>query len=375
MSKTISINPDLFSVSTRRGSRKKRDDSSSSSEIKIRAPKQKQKTVKKNHVLRFIREQQEKNYKKLLDSDKPVSELKIETNEDESFRDDFDESLNYLMSLSEQDKMATKLNSTLKNRAPVKPDSVLYYPGISDLITDQDVSMDFPSEMNNISVDSFRSPIQLSKPAYTQPTYGCLKNGTLPTWRNYNKTVRNRGINGEVNGGVNGEGYGGVNGYEIKPELGITANNALSPIVPTTEPLLTSSNESVKDYMKRARQKSEMRQRVELSEKKDQKMKYPKQKRTVRRTFKVGKSKVFPRVSVLISNKTLRNRVAEKTQSLKETPIQEVKRFLTKKGFIRVGSVAPNDVLRKMYESATLICGELENHNPDNLLYNFLNDS
>jgi hypothetical protein len=369
MSKTISINPDLFSVSTRRGSRKKRDDSSSSSEIKIRAPKQKQKTVKKNHVLRFIREQQEKNYKKLLDSDKPVSELKIETKEDESFRDDFDESLNYLMSLSEQDKMATKLNSTLKNRAPVKPDSVLYYPGVSDLITDQDVSMDFPSEMNNISVDSFRSPIQLSKPAYTQPTYGCLKIGTLPTWRNYNKTVRNHGTNAEVfrggNEGVKPE-------HVISPSVG--ENAVVSPVVPSTD-TSAPSNESVKDYMKRARQKSEIRQRMELSEKKDHKMKYPKQKRTVRRTFKVGKSKVFPRVSVLISNKTLRNRVAEKTQSLKETPIQEVKRFLTKKGFIRVGSVAPNDVLRKMYESATLICGELENHNPDNLLYNFLNDS
>ena len=44
-----------------------------------------------------------------------------------------------------------------------------------------------------------------------------------------------------------------------------------------------------------------------------------------------------------------------------------------KRGFIKVGSTAPNDVLRKMYESATLICGEIQNHNPDNLLYNFMN--
>ena len=63
-----------------------------------------------------------------------------------------------------------------------------------------------------------------------------------------------------------------------------------------------------------------------------------------------------------------------KTQEFKNIPINEVRRFLIKRGFIRVGSSAPNDVLRKMYETANLVCGEIENHNSDNLLYNFLND-
>ena len=100
---------------------------------------------------------------------------------------------------------------------------------------------------------------------------------------------------------------------------------------------------------------------------------FNKQKRTIRRTHKIGKSKVFPRVSVLVSNKTLRNNISTKTQLLKQTPMQDVKTYLMKRGFIKVGSTAPNDVLRKMYESATLICGELQNHNPENLLHNFLN--
>jgi hypothetical protein len=98
------------------------------------------------------------------------------------------------------------------------------------------------------------------------------------------------------------------------------------------------------------------------------------QKRTIRRTYKIGKSKVLPKISVLVSNRTIRNNISTKSQLLKQVPIQDVKKFLTKRGFIKVGSTAPNDVLRKMYETASLICGDVQNHNPENLLYNFVND-
>ena len=63
-----------------------------------------------------------------------------------------------------------------------------------------------------------------------------------------------------------------------------------------------------------------------------------------------------------------------KSQDLKHISIEDVRRYLIKRGFIRVGSSAPNDVLRKMYETANLMCGEVENHNTENLLYNYLND-
>ena len=100
-----------------------------------------------------------------------------------------------------------------------------------------------------------------------------------------------------------------------------------------------------------------------------------KQRRTIRRTYRIGKSKVHPRVSVLISSKTLRNNANLQKTQLRETPISEVKQFLRKQGFIKVGTSTPNDVLRKMYESAKLICGEVYNHNPENLLYNYFNDT
>jgi len=101
---------------------------------------------------------------------------------------------------------------------------------------------------------------------------------------------------------------------------------------------------------------------------------YLKQKRIVRRTYKVGRSAIHQKIGVLVSNRTVRNNCMNTAQGLKQTPIDDVKRYLVKRGFIRVGSSAPNDVLRKMYETAKMMCGEIDNHNPENLLYNYIHD-
>ena len=77
----------------------------------------------------------------------------------------------------------------------------------------------------------------------------------------------------------------------------------------------------------------------------------------------------------MVSNKTIRNNISTKSQLLKQVPIQDIKKYLIKRGLLKVGSTAPNDILRKLYESSILICGEVQNHNPDYLLYNFLNDA
>ena len=93
-----------------------------------------------------------------------------------------------------------------------------------------------------------------------------------------------------------------------------------------------------------------------------------------KRTFRVGKSNIERKVGCLISNKTIRQNIQQKCYELKKTDMKEVRKYLLKHGLIKVGTTAPNDVLRKMYESITSICGEIENHNPDILLHNFVNE-
>jgi len=129
----------------------------------------------------------------------------------------------------------------------------------------------------------------------------------------------------------------------------------------------------INDSLKRV---SEMKQTAAKLKDMNKRLKsVPKRKKTLRRTYKIGKSKVLPRVSVLVSNRTIRNNISTKSQLLKQVDMSEVKKYLIKRGFIKVGSSAPNDVLRKMYEEAVLMCGELQNHNPENLLYNFMNQN
>jgi hypothetical protein len=111
-----------------------------------------------------------------------------------------------------------------------------------------------------------------------------------------------------------------------------------------------------------------------FNNKAQRRIKYLKRKKIYKRTYRVGKHPKKSKISVLISNKTVRNRLSTQAQLLKQTPMNEIRKFLIKKGFIKVGSSTPNDVLRKMYESVSLVCGEIQNHNNENLLYNFLHD-
>ena len=157
------------------------------------------------------------------------------------------------------------------------------------------------------------------------------------------------------------------------PSVNNTPSQPLPNIVNQPNNITQTSNieKQINDGMKRM---SEIKQRNDILKKlSNNKPKQIKRRKTLRRTYKVGRSQVAPKVSVLVSNKTIRNRVSTKKQLLKQTPIQEVKKHLIKHGLIKVGSITPNDVLRQMYECLSLVCGEIHNHNPDTLLYNYIN--
>tara|TARA_B100000282_G_scaffold128270_1_gene91697 strand:+ start:759 stop:1703 length:945 start_codon:yes stop_codon:yes gene_type:complete len=306
--KVFSINPELFSFSNT--TKKKRSPSKERIKMKPIKNQIKNDTLRKKSILKMIREhnsdRNRENFSKYEEKLRPATKS-----------NDFEAAKNFFKQMPSSNK--DKTNYTIKNYANITDTPIFKNNDVlplNNIINDNQINV--PIDDNVMKLNSVQLPA---------PKHGCLKNGSLPTYRQYMNQTRK---NIENNNG----------GNVIKPSEGFVKANAYKQM------------EKLKNLKKKKRRM---------------------QKRTIRRTYKTGKSRTIPRISVLLSNKTMRSNVLEREVLLKQVPIDEIKKYLNKQGFTKVGTTTPNDVLRKMYESALLICGEVTNYNADTLTYNFLN--
>jgi len=94
----------------------------------------------------------------------------------------------------------------------------------------------------------------------------------------------------------------------------------------------------------------------------------------VTKKIKVGKNKRTKSVDVLIENLHTRKLNKDKFQLLKKTNISTIKNYLKNRQLIKVGSNAPNTLIRYMYENIKE-CGDVVNENKTNLIHNFTKDT
>jgi hypothetical protein len=94
-------------------------------------------------------------------------------------------------------------------------------------------------------------------------------------------------------------------------------------------------------------------------------------KQTTTKKYKLGKTPGSNVVGVLIKNSDTRRKIQEEHGVLRRESIVEIRKYLHHHGLIKVGSDAPPDVLRNIYETAKMT-GEISNTNKHVMLHNFI---
>jgi hypothetical protein len=421
--KTLNVNSEYFSLGGKKQTKKNRSST----------PKMDLKPIisansLKHKLLNRIKEHKNKEIKSLEKEEKETKENKgsAPTNSTSSspmsISNEFEESLNYLKGLSESRKKnmsdkttkgGTGNNNTRKNKidtyassVPQKelteapfvelelPDS-LKEPSPSPLVPSMkpvtnvveppkkasiqpQVVVSNPTT-NTTSISVFSN----MKPNYNidqEVPYGVLKGGLKPTYRQWNKTVKvNRPFLSNPSPNPNPPPQ-----IQTKPQpLNNQPVSSIVSMISTVNPK-TNSVSSTTPIMKSIESQTQPSINLFKEDKKDLPVTKPqpvieeptikKTKRTIKSRYTLGKSKKNNTVSILLKNKSTRKNIMNAQKELKKKSIHDIKKYLLSHNLMKIGSNAPNDVLRKIYESS-MLSGEIVNHNDETLLHNLMKDS
>ena len=219
-------------------------------------------------------------------------------------------------------------------------------------------------------------PIQLHTKKDDAIPYGILKGGKKPTYRDWAKTQRNYDV-------TNPQAALTIQGIELNKEKNERENRLNNLREKLKQKQIEETINKSEDIM--LTQNLIQKPVVELEKKIENVMSQPEQnnfpgeeiiaikkitKKTIKRKYTLGRSKIKKTVSVLVKDRGTRKLILGAQKELKRKSINDVREYLRDHNLIKIGSNAPNDVLRKLYESA-MLAGEITNSNSEILLHNF----
>jgi hypothetical protein len=178
------------------------------------------------------------------------------------------------------------------------------------------------------------------------PPHGCLKNGTKPTFREWATKMLHKPVDTIKNmfGGDSGSTNPSNSSNEYNNQTGGGGNSA------------TESNNGLNGGSSGVDPSQVAGMRVKI-------------RKTKKKRFRIGKHDDV--VGVLLKNKQTQRHIQSQHLTLKQKTIGEIRKYLYDHQLLKIGSNAPPDVLRRMYEDA-ILTGEVKNTNKDVLLHNFM---
>lgn len=349
MSKTITINPELFKI----GKTKK---------VKPLKPAVTPKMIKKTLIKRIKEHRKRK-------------ETKIEAPEKEKEKDDFFDSEKYLNNIL---KNRVEKKDTLKNHTPLHDYKI---PPIK-------------KEVENIIFKPDDTPrLNLNYKLDNEVEHGCLKRGLKQcyrSWKNH-KQPPVQPIQPEVKIQEYSDQHEAKHLIESEINKAINGKTQFTNVVENRDDKLVISDEDIKIDIEDLGAKEVEIAPIEISEFKGNNEKVEnvgntetsqniesdaetesivKVNRVTKVTYTVGKNN--NKVGVIIPGKKTRKRMIERTKDLKKLTTEDMKKTLRKKGLIKAGSSAPIEIVRKIFENTSL-AGEVINEDKDILLHNLLN--
>ncbi len=300
--KSISINPTYFKIGK------------SAKKEKRKKPKMKN-SLKPNDIKKKLIAKIKAHQKK--EKDNEVSDREKEEN---TFKNEFQETLSYLEDIKKKKEEKKRKKAEKKRQKTMKNQN---RPKISQSV--EQIKSDINVDLEPMKV-------------VNDPPYGCLKGGSKPTWRQYNKTLK-------------------------KNKEDITSEYKLKPQLFETKPEFIERSDKLDEL------KNKFKARNQPTKPKKSKIKT----KRIRRKITLGKNRKGGFIGVLIKNKKTRKNLKKEVDVLKRKSIQEVKDYLRKHNLTKIGSNAPDHILRTTFENAYL-SGDVSNKNADILLHNWHKD-
>lgn len=389
--KTISINPSLFSI--KKNQTKKKEKTPPKIQPLI-SP-----NVLKNKLLKRIKEA--KNMENKNNNLVSQPEIKNNNNSSNNFEDEFNESINYLQTISKQKKnnedkikneLAKQKNLEVLERKTLKNYQSSYNNPLPI------VNVDLPEELEQPIINAEYTNtinnnvgVSLNYRINDEVPYGVLKNGMKPTYRSWNKTQKNLIVTNPESSLIVQPNNITLTSNARENRLKMLRDKLKNNTVNTTindnilmtqkliQPLQLSNQENINNEKVQSIQnqfiqnQSIQNQSIQNQSIQNQSIQNQptriKIKRTIKKKYTLGKSKIQNSVSVLLKDRGTRKNIISAQKELKKKSINDVKSYLRDHNLIKVGSDAPNDVIRKIYESA-MLAGEITNNNTDTLLHN-----